>query len=172
MTDDAKRRTALDDAIDEVAQGMTLCPPPDVRRHVADRLDAHGWTVRWWQAALITAVAVVAIVMWWPTPDVSAPPTAPMRVAATPSVPEPAARELRQSVSQPATTVTAIRRSRSTPPSGNPSSDAIRSLPAIEVAPIVIDGLDVEPAVSAEMANVPRLVLEPLDVEPLARSNQ
>ena len=65
-----------------------------------------------------------------------------------------------------------VRPSRSIRIAANTSPDRTGSLPPIALAPVVIPSLDVEPSMPLQPANMPALVLEPLDVEPLPRSNR
>jgi hypothetical protein len=172
MTNDAEARTAVDHAIDEVAHAMTVGPVPQLRWHVAERLDAHGWTVRWWQPALLMMAIFVAAIVMWPSHEVDVQHSVQEHPAPIIPAPQPTPVGEHRLPDRIAPMVRTVRPPRSSTRVRNTSLDDTRSLPPIQVAPIVIDTLDVEPAPSVEMADMPRLALEPLDIQLLPRSNR
>lgn len=172
MTNEAEARTALDETIDDVAHAMTVVLAPDLRRGVAERLDGHGWAVRWWQPALVMTVLILGIVLTWSSRDVTERRSVQERPFPTSPAPEPAPLDERRSPGGTVSVVRAVRPSRSTSPVRSRRPDDTRSLPPIQVAPILVERLDVVPAASLDISEMPRLVLEPLDVEPLVRSNR
>jgi hypothetical protein len=174
----------LDDAIDKIAQAMTLGPTPDLRSGIRARLDRGGRTMPWWQPALAAAAVLVAMVVWWTgrgTPPVN--PGSPVAIVRNPQIAQPPATDRPTSSPSgaavaPSSVVPVARdAARMSPQSGDALvpelswPEPTHVLPAIAVHPIAIDALAIETATPVDEVQVQRLLVEPLDVEPLSRSN-
>jgi hypothetical protein len=174
MTNEAEPRTPLDDAIDVIAHAMTGGPVPDLRLRIAERLDARGSAVMWERPALASALIVAALAAWWLDPRIDtsstpAPnPSAAIRSGATGGAPSIsfAAPERRAQVPR------RPRRSRSNAMRGEPDPwpQFSSTIERIDVTPISVDALDMTTP-PIDVVEVSSLVVEPIVVEPLPRSN-
>jgi hypothetical protein len=175
MTRDPDHRTPQDDAIDDVARGMTLSPTPDLRARIAARLDTPARAVRWWQPALTAAAVMLAALTWWMRPaapqvELERPPV----VARIPQAPQPRGSE--QPVTPPAPTTashTAPRVARAVAPA---PSGVARNAEPLAFPPLSVEPLSVEPVETVALSDlalphIPELAVESLRVEPLPRSN-
>jgi hypothetical protein len=170
MTRDAEDRTALDEAIDQVARTMVVGPTPDLRARVAGRLDTKSPRIAWWQPVVVTAILLIALLVWWPArndaPRVAReqePGIVPAPVPGQPTIERP-------SVTTETSSARPMQRARATRAAGAPWPEPTTVLPAIDMSPIPIEAIAVDRAAIARI-ELPMLAVEPLDVEPLSREN-
>lgn len=175
MANDADGRTSIDDVIDEVARAMTLTAVPDLRAAVAGRLNALPASGVWWQPALAASIAIAGAVMLWPDREAEPPRVTEKPIVQTVPSQSPPAADTAAATPQPAVPSSAARRlpaaRRTVLRTTTGASADEPAFAVIEVAPIVIEALVVETTHSIETVDMPRLVVESLDVEPLPRSN-
>ena len=182
MTRPAEHRTPLDDTIDAVAREMTLVRTPDLRLRVAD---ARGRAARlrfwWWRPASACAAVLVTVLAWWTQSAVT--PVQPRRLetiaSSRPAPPASTAPRVPRAELSGPRSGGAVRMRTTAPRPAGARGTAVpeaawpetSSLPAVAVEPISIDALRIEAAVGLTNVEMPRLVVEPLDVEPLSRNN-